>query len=128
MCARRLADELVACASAARPPRCTNTGAHDVLNSISLPIVAVSASGSTSQPSRQPVIKKHLREAVGDDQPIVGRGDVEEARRAAGCGLEVQALVDLVGEDPRAGPRGSARGSPAARRASASSRWGCSAR
>ena len=39
-----------------------------------------------------------------DDQAVVGRGDVQEARRAGVVGgLEVQALVDLVGQQPRAG-------------------------
>src|SRR5436190_23423372 len=49
-----------ACASAARPARCTNTGAHEVLNSISLPSASTIAGGATIQPSRQPVIRKLL--------------------------------------------------------------------
>ena len=36
----RLGTKVEACASAARPARCTNTGAHEVLNSISLAIAA----------------------------------------------------------------------------------------
>ncbi|MCY1373385.1 hypothetical protein D9M69_606590 [compost metagenome] len=48
------------CAMAATAPRCTNTGAHEVLNSISLPRAGVSAAGSTSQPRRQPVMRKLL--------------------------------------------------------------------
>ncbi len=46
------------CASAASAARCVNTLAHDVLNSISLPIASVSVAGTTSQPRRQPVIRK----------------------------------------------------------------------
>ncbi len=48
------------CASAASAARCVNTLAHEVLNSISLPSASVSAAGTTSQPSRQPVIRKLL--------------------------------------------------------------------
>src|SRR5262245_4159620 len=46
--------------SATMPARCTNTGAHEVLYSISLPRSTDSAGGTTSQPSRQPVISQDL--------------------------------------------------------------------
>ena len=46
--------------NATTPARCTNTGEQEVLNSISLPICGVMLSGITSQPKRQPVIKKLL--------------------------------------------------------------------
>ena len=49
-----------AIASAASPPRCTNTGAQELLNSTSLPTASRCPAGSTSQPRRQPVIKKLL--------------------------------------------------------------------
>ncbi len=48
------------CANAASAARCVNTLAHEVLNSISLPSASVMAAGATSQPSRQPVIRKLL--------------------------------------------------------------------
>ncbi|MCY1553850.1 hypothetical protein D9M68_903760 [compost metagenome] len=40
--------------------RWVKTGAHEVLNSISLPMAWVSGLGSTSQPRRQPVMRKLL--------------------------------------------------------------------
>src|SRR5450830_309240 len=45
---------------AARPARWVNTEAHEVLNSISLPMEASIEGGMTSQPRRQPVIRKLL--------------------------------------------------------------------
>src|SRR5205085_137253 len=44
------------CSIATTPARCTNTGEHDVLYSISLPRSSISGSGATIQPRRQPVI------------------------------------------------------------------------
>jgi hypothetical protein len=49
-----------AIARAACPPRCTKTGAQELLNSSSLPAPAIAAGGNTSQPRRQPVIRKLL--------------------------------------------------------------------
>ena len=46
--------------SATTPARCTKTGEQEVLNSISLPMCGVMSGGITSQPRRQPVIKKLL--------------------------------------------------------------------
>ena len=46
--------------SAATPARCTNTLAQEVLNSTSLPMSWVVSVGITSQPRRQPVIRKLL--------------------------------------------------------------------
>jgi hypothetical protein len=40
--------------------RWTKTGAQEVLNSMSLPMAWVSAGGNTSQPRRQPVMRKLL--------------------------------------------------------------------
>ena len=53
---------VIACVlcSATTPARCTKTGAHEVLNSINLPRCNVADGGNTSQPSRQPVIRKLL--------------------------------------------------------------------
>jgi hypothetical protein len=48
------------CAMAAMAARCVNTLAHEVLNSISLPMPSTIAGGSTSQPRRQPVMRKLL--------------------------------------------------------------------
>ena len=48
------------CSRAVKAARCTNTGAHEVLNSSSLPICGVIAAGIVSQPRRQPVIRKDL--------------------------------------------------------------------
>ena len=42
------------------PARCTNTGAHEVLYSISLPRSATRPAGTASQPRRQPVILQDL--------------------------------------------------------------------
>jgi hypothetical protein len=71
----------LAFASAARPARCTNTGAHDVLNSISLATQAPSR--RQNEPAETPAgHEEALREAVDDDQAIVGGGDVEEAGRS----------------------------------------------
>jgi hypothetical protein len=50
--------------TATTPARCTNTGAHDVLYSISLPRSAVRPGGTTSQPSRQPVISQDLEKVL----------------------------------------------------------------
>ena len=43
---------------AASAARCTNTGAQEVLNSISLASSAAKPGGATIQPRRQPVIRK----------------------------------------------------------------------
>jgi len=48
------------CCKAAMPARWVNTEMHEVLNSMSLPTGCVMAGGMTSQPRRQPVIKKLL--------------------------------------------------------------------
>ena len=42
--------------------------------------------GATSQPSRQPVIRKLFEKLCADDQPVPGLGDVQEAggRKATG--------------------------------------------
>ena len=94
-------------ASAASPPRCTNTGAQEVLNSISLPS-ASSCAARQHQPAQAPAgHQEALREAVHDDQAVVGAGDVQEAGRRRPV-AEADALVDLVGDDPGAGARGSA--------------------
>ena len=45
---------------AATPARWVKTLAHEVLNSINLPMWCVMAGGITSQPKRQPVIRKLL--------------------------------------------------------------------
>ena len=45
---------------ATTPAFWVNTEAHEVLNSINLPMWGVMAAGMTSQPKRQPVIKKLL--------------------------------------------------------------------
>ena len=45
---------------ATSPARWVNTLAHEVLNSISLPMASVAEGGSTSQPRRQPVMRKLL--------------------------------------------------------------------
>ena len=50
--------------TAAMPARCTNTGAHEVLYSISLPRSALMLAGTTSQPSRQPVISQDLENVL----------------------------------------------------------------
>ena len=42
------------------PARWVKTLAQEVLNSISLPMPSISAGGSTSQPRRQPVMRKLL--------------------------------------------------------------------
>ena len=48
------------CCSATSAARCTNTGAHEVLNSSSLPTCGVMSGGITRYPKRQPVIRKAL--------------------------------------------------------------------
>ena len=50
--------------SATMPARCTNTGAQEVLYSISLPRSATRPRGTTSQPSRQPVISQDLEKVL----------------------------------------------------------------
>ena len=55
---RQRGHESAAPASPASPARWMNTGAQDVLNSISLPSAGIKSGGNTSQPSRQPVIRK----------------------------------------------------------------------
>ena len=52
------------CMIAASPARWTNTGAHEVLYSISLPRSADSPCGTTSQPRRQPVISQDLENVL----------------------------------------------------------------
>jgi len=46
--------------TATTPARWTNTGAHDVLYSSSLPSSVIRVSGATIQPSRHPVINHDL--------------------------------------------------------------------
>ena len=62
--ATSLGTDCSAPASAASPARCTNTGAQEVLNSISLPVASSSAGGTTSQPRRQPVISQDLEKVL----------------------------------------------------------------
>ena len=111
-----------------RPARCTNAGEHEVLYSISLPRSGISAGGATIQPSRQPVISHALEKAVGADDAIVGvarcRGTM--ARRLRGA-VVVQALVDIVGDDPDAVPAAVLEDRRAGCRRRSSSRSDCSA-
>ena len=89
----------------------------------------VAADRRQHQPAQAPAgHQEALGEAVRRRQPVVGArrcpGSSARGRRVA----EPDALVDLVGHDPGAGAAAVRRGSPAARRASASSRSGCWAR
>ena len=93
-------------ARAARPgrARCTNTRRAGGVELDQLADVRRHAARQ-HQPAQAPAgHQEALRKAVDDDQAVVGRGDVEKARRAAlRRRLEVDALVDLVGDDPGAG-------------------------
>ena len=64
---------------AAMPARCTNTGEHDVLYSISLPISGIRASGAMIQPRRQPVISQALEKLFAlttrASRPAMSRND-----------------------------------------------------
>ena len=124
---QRRAPSASACASAARPARCTNTGAHEVLNSISLASAATKPGGS-DDPAQAPAgHQEALREAVHDEQPVVGLGDVEEARRAGRRRRRRRPARRPRRRRSRCRSPAVRRAAPAARRGSGSSRSGCSA-
>ena len=71
------------CSMATTPARCTKTGEHEVLYSISLPRSAISAGGATIHPRRHPVISHALEKLLVLTDAVVRGGDVEKRRRAA---------------------------------------------
>jgi hypothetical protein len=63
------------------PARCVNTLVHEVLNSTSLPMWCVIDGGITSQPSRQPVIKKLLEKLCTTTRSDLRLGNVQKLGR-----------------------------------------------
>ena len=96
------------CVMATVPARCTNSGAQEVLYSISLGSCATSGLGRRDPAQAKAGHQPGLGEGVGADEAVVRVADLQEGgrdRRGLGRAARVvQALVGIVGEDPDAVP------------------------